>query len=70
MEILIVGIAIISVMTNLAVGAIGIYAWIELKSFMKSTHKIEYIPFEPVIDKNGKEKPVKESDPLKEYGII
>lgn len=70
MEILIVGIAIISVITNLAVGAIGIFAWIELKSFMKSTHKIEYIPFEPELDKTGKPKPVKESDPLKEYGIL
>lgn len=70
MEVLIVGIAIISVITNLAVGAIGIFAWIELKSFMKSTHKIEYIPFEPELDKAGKEKPVKEMDPLKEYGII
>lgn len=70
MEVLIVGMMIINVMLNLAVAAIGIFAWIELKSFMKSTHKIEYVPFQPELDKTGKEKPVKESDPLKEYGII
>lgn len=70
METLIVGIAIISVLISLVTGTIAVYAWIELKSFMKSTHKIEYIPFEPELDKSGKEKPVKESDPLKDYGII
>ena len=70
MEVLIVGIAIISVLISLVTGAIAVFAWIELKSFMKSTHKIEYIPFEPELDKAGKEKPVKEMDPLKEYGII
>mgnify|MGYP006377615727 CR=1 FL=1 len=70
MEILIVGIAIISVITSLTTGVIGVFAWIELKSFMKSTHKIEYIPFEPELDKKGNPKEIKESDPLKQYGII
>lgn len=69
MEVLIVGIAIISVLISLCTGTIAVMAWIELRSFMKSTHKIEYVPFEPVLDKSGKEKEIKETDPLKDYGI-
>lgn len=31
---------------SIIVGAIGLYAWIELKTFMKSTHRIEYVPLD------------------------
>ncbi len=36
---------------SLAIGVfsciIGVWAFIELKSFMRSTHKIEYVPLDP-----------------------
>lgn len=69
MEILIVGIAIISVIISLLTATVAFFAWVELRSFMKSTHKIEYVPFEPELNKQGEPKSVKEADPLKEYGI-
>ena len=69
MEILIVGITIISVLVSFFTGLIAISAWIELRSFMKSTHKIEYVPFEPELNKKGEPMSVKDADPLKEYGI-
>ena len=66
---LMIGILTFSALVSIVSSAVALYAWIELKSFMKSTHKIEYIPFEPKLDKKGNPEPVKEMDPLKEYGI-
>lgn len=70
MTALMIGIMTFSAIVSIASTIVAIYAWVELKSFMKSTHKIEYVPFMPELDKNGKEKAVKESDPLKEYGLL
>ena len=76
MEVMMDGMIINGILTLLnllmfiASSSVAIYAWVELKSFMKSTHKIEYIPFEPPVGKDGKPKPLEESDPLKEWGIV
>jgi len=45
---------------------IGIIALIELRSFMKSTHKVEFVPFDGVA--TGKEPNV--NDELKKYGLM
>ena len=70
MEVMMIGVMTVSVLISIVASVVAIYAWVELKSFMKSTHKIEYIPFEPPVGKDGKPKPLEESDPLKEWGIV
>ena len=70
MEAMMIGVMTVSVLISIVASVVAIYAWVELKSFMKSTHKIEYIPFEPPVGKDGKPKPLEESDPLKEWGIV
>ena len=45
---------------------VGIMAWVELKSFMKSTHKVEFVPMD-----NGpavKNEPLRDQD-LNEYDL-
>jgi len=42
-------------------------AWVELKSFMKSTHKVEYLPFDPTTPPLKKE-PLRDED-LNEYDL-
>lgn len=55
-----------SVLLNIVVGVIGVFAWVELKSFMKSTHQVQYVPLsEPA----GEQKPVYRDEDLKEYDI-
>lgn len=70
MEVMMIGVMIVNSVVSVIASVVAIYAWVELKSFMKSTHKIEYIPFEPPVGKDGKPKPLEESDPLKEWGIV
>jgi len=41
-------------------------AWVELKSFMKSTHKVEFVPMES--GPAAKQEPLRDQD-LNEYGI-
>jgi len=45
---------------------VGIMAWVELKSFMKSTHKVEFVPMES--GPAAKQEPLRDQD-LNEYGI-
>jgi len=37
---------LISVLISLVCGIIGVAAWVELRSFMKSTHKVEFVPLD------------------------
>lgn len=66
MQILIASYMMISFMMNLVVGVIGIFAFIELRSFMKSTHKVEFIPLDHKAEP-GKE-PLRDQD-LNEYDL-
>lgn len=43
-------------------------AWIELRSFMKSTHKVEYLPFDPTETPKLKKEPLRDED-LNEYDL-
>ena len=70
MTAMMIGVMTVSVLVSIIASVVAFCAWVELKSFMKSTHKIEYIPFEPPVGKDGKPKSVESVDPLKEYGII
>lgn len=45
----------ISVILSIVVGLIGVLAWIELRSFMKSTHKVEFVPMEEPVPALKKE---------------
>lgn len=58
---------LISVIISLATGTIGVMAFIELRAFMRSTHKVEYVPFEPVSIPLKKE-PLRDQD-LNEYDL-
>ncbi len=64
LEILIVGLVIISVLISLVTGLIGVFAFIELRSFMKSTHKVEFVP----LDHNAAEAKDK-YDPLDDFNL-
>jgi hypothetical protein len=44
----------------------GIAAFVELRSFMKSTHKVEFVP----LDNGQMSKPIGRDKELEEYGII
>jgi len=55
-----------SVLLNIVVGVIGVFAWVELRSFMKSTHQVQYIPLS---DSPEQQKPVYRDEDLKEYDI-
>ena len=45
---------------------IGIFAFIELRSFMKSTHKVEFVPIDSGI---AARKEPSVDDELKRYGL-
>ena len=80
MTVMMIGLTIINIICCIATCAVGVYAWIELKSFMKSTHKVEFVPFDPLEQerdkKKLKEKGIKEPrDPMaddifNEYGML
>lgn len=55
-----------SVLLNIVVGVIGVFAWVELRSFMKSTHQVQYVPLS---EPTGEQKPVYRDEDLKEYDI-
>lgn len=59
---------LINLILCIATGSIGIAAWIELKSFMKSTHKVEFLPFDPKEEVALKKEPLRDDD-LNEFGI-
>ena len=66
-EVMMIGIlTVINVIMFLVTGAIGIFSFIELRSFMKSTHKVEFIPLDPNMGESSKNQGY---DPLKEYGV-
>lgn len=65
-ETLIVGLVSIGVLISIVTGFIGVLAFIELRSFMKSTHKVEFVP----LDHSAKELDVKKQyDPLDDFGV-
>lgn len=51
---------------SITVGIIGVLAWIELRSFMKSTHRVEYVPLDPGVPL--KKEPLRDED-LNEYDL-
>lgn len=57
----------ISVLLSIVVGVIGVLAWIELRSFMKSTHKVEFVPMEEPVPALKKE--LYRDQDLTEYDI-
>lgn len=44
----------------------GIMAFIELRSFMKSTHKVQFVPLDP----KEPTKEINRDQELEEYGIV
>ena len=67
MEILTIIFSMVSFILSLISMAIGILALIELRSFMKSTHKVEFVPLDP--NSVGGKEP-KMDDELKKYGLM
>ncbi len=39
-------ISVVAFVISIIVGIIGIMAFVELRSFMKSTHKVQFVPFD------------------------
>lgn len=66
METLTIILSTVSFLLSLISMIIGIIALIELRSFMKSTHKVEFVPFDSAA--SGKEPNV--NDELKKYGLM
>lgn len=66
MDILIISFTVISFVLSIISMLIGIFAFVELRSFMKSTHKVEFVPFDEVPLK----KEPKLNDELEQYGLI
>jgi len=66
MEILTIILSMVSIILSLFSMVIGIFALIELRSFMKSTHKVEFVPYDGA--KQGKEPSLDEE--LKKYGLM
>jgi len=66
METLTIIFSVVSFVLALISMIIGIIALIELRSFMKSTHKVEFVPFDGA--SAGKEPNV--NDELKKYGLM
>ena len=66
MAILTIIFSTVSLILSLVSMVIGILALIELRSFMKSTHKVEFVPLDPN-QITGKEPNM--DDELKRYGL-
>jgi hypothetical protein len=67
METLTIIFSTVSFLLSLISMVIGIFAFIELRSFMKSTHKIEFLPLDAGMSAH-KEPNV--NDELKKYGLM
>lgn len=57
--------SLIAIIIGLGALGVGIFAFIELKSFMRSTHKVEFIP---APDVDVKKKPIT-PDIFEEFGL-
>jgi len=66
MEVMIL-LTLINLIMCLVVGAVGVYAWVELKSFMKSTHNVQFLPLE-TSQPPLKHEPLRDQD-LNEYDL-
>ena len=66
MQILTIILSMVSFILSLVFGIISFFAWVELKSFMKSTHKVEFIPLDAGI---AAKKEPNVDDELKRYGL-
>jgi len=66
MQTLMIIFSTVSFILSLLSMIIGILAFIELRSFMKSTHKVEFIPLDAGI--SAKKEPSVD-DELKRYGL-
>lgn len=69
MSIMMVCCLMISVLISLVCGIIGIMAWVELRSFMKSTHKVEFVPLEQPDQMPALKKELYRDQDLNEYDI-
>lgn len=67
METLTITFSTVSFLLSLISMVIGIIALIELRSFMKSTHKVEFIPLDSGIE--AKKEPSVDEE-LKKYGLM
>jgi hypothetical protein len=67
METLTIIFSTVSFLLSMISMVIGIFAFIELRSFMKSTHKIEFLPLDAGISAS-KEPNVNEE--LRKYGLM
>jgi len=66
METLTLIFSIVSFIISIISLIMGIAAFVELRSFMKSTHKVEFVP----LDNGQMSKPIGRDKELEEYGII
>jgi hypothetical protein len=66
METLTIIFSMVSFVISIISLVMGIVAFVELRSFMKSTHKVEFLPLDPSIQA-GKEP--KFDEELKKYGL-
>ena len=66
METLTITFSMVSFVLSLISMVIGIFAFIELRSFMKSTHKVEFVPIDSGI---AARKEPSVDDELKRYGL-
>lgn len=57
--------SMVSLIIAVISGIIGIVAFIELRSFMKSTHKVEFVP----IATDNKQKAPTVDDELEKFGL-
>lgn len=67
MEIMTIIFSMVSFVLSIISMLIGIAAFIELRSFMKSTHKVDFLPLEnsvPLEKEHGMD------DDLKKYGLL
>ena len=66
MEILTLVCSIVSFIISIISLIMGIISFVELRSFMKSTHRVEYVPLDP---KAGSAEVNRDTE-LEEFGII
>lgn len=65
MEILTLICSIVSFIISLISLIMGIIAFVELRSFMKSTHKVQFVPMD-----NTQSKDINRDSELEEFGIV
>lgn len=59
-------ISLISIILCIVVGVIAFFGWVETRSFMRSTHKVEFVPLDP---KHEEQKEILRDQDLNEYDL-